>query len=281
MLGGDTVQLRPGPGRPFIGLAGLAQAGAGGLGTVIRPYGRATGVATLDRASMAAVQPEKDTPYLGVAVDGDAAHHHFKTVTLGWNLGDDIDAAATVGVLRDVLHHFGVAMHTYRVSTPTPTIFHSTVREQVSGRPVQLTAVVLGAARGTPVTLFYRRHGQGGFYARAMRAGSVPGTYTGVIPGNAVTPDGVDYYIRAGATYDPAGASSGSYYHGIASQLPEVAHPAQVLATSEHAPSDIRPAGGTLARTGSTRGLPLAAALVVAIGLALGAGLRPRRRVAG
>jgi hypothetical protein len=106
-----------------------------------------------------------------------------------------------------------------------PVVFHSPVRDQVSGRATPLTAVVLGG-KPTPVVLHYRRHGASRWYTVTMRQGAVRGTYTATIPGRAVTPDGVDYYIKAGSTgasYDPAAASSRTpVYHGIAVQLPNI-----------------------------------------------------------
>ncbi|HEU5035197.1 MAG TPA: immune inhibitor A domain-containing protein, partial [Mycobacteriales bacterium] len=225
LLDGQRLRIAPAPARPFIGLAGLAQAGAGGLGKTIKPFGTARGLATLDKGSMAAVQPEKDPAYLGIGVDGDAAHHHFQTVTLGWNLGDDINAADTVTVLRSVLRHFRVPLHSYAVHSAAPLVFHSPVRDQVSGRSTPVTAIVLGGHGPTTVRLFYRRHGSGGFYSVRMRPSGAHGAYLGRIPGRAVTPDGVDYFIKAGASFDPIGAGARVLFHGIGVSLPEVAKP--------------------------------------------------------
>ncbi len=227
LLAGYKLRIAPAAARPFVGIAGLAQAGDGGLGTTIKPYGTATGVGTLDKASLAAVVPEKDTPYIGVAVDGDAKHNYFRTVTLGWNLGDDVNAADTVGVLRSVLKHFGVPQHVYRVHSAQPLVFHSPVRDQMSGRVTPITAVVLGGGKHA-VRLYYRRHGQGAFYSVRMRHSGERGTYLARIPGRAVTPDGVDYYIKAGGRLDPIRAG-GRLYHGIGVSMPELARPMPVL----------------------------------------------------
>jgi M6 family metalloprotease-like protein len=225
LLGKRRLRIAPAPARPFVGLAGLTQAGPGGLATTIKPYGKARGVATLDKPSLAAVQPEKDTPFLGVSVNGDAKHHHFKTVTLGWNLGDDVDAASTVRVLRPVLRHFGVRLHRYTVHGRRALVYHSPVRDQVSGRATPVTAIVLGGPKKAPVRLFYRRHGGGGFYSVRMRHSGERGTYVATIPRRAVTADGVDYYIRVGRTFDPVGAGARTFCHGIAVQLPELKNP--------------------------------------------------------
>ena len=225
LLAGVKGKVQPSAGRKFIGVAGLAQAGTGGLGTTIKPFGAATGIATFDKASMAGVQAAKDTPYAGIAVDGDAAHHHFKTVTLGWNIGDSTNAAATVRMLQPILKHFGVPLHRYSVSTTQPVIYAATVRDQISGVATPITAVVLGGYGKPVVTLHFRRHNRGGFYAVRMHSGGVRGTYVASIPGRAVTPDGVDYYITAGGTADPVGATSGLVFHGIGVAMPVVPHP--------------------------------------------------------
>jgi M6 family metalloprotease-like protein len=227
LLAHRKLRVEPSAARKFVGLAGLAQAGAGGLGTVIKPLGTARGIATLDKKSMAGVQPAKDTPFIGIAVDGDAKHHHFKTVTLGWNLGDDTDAANTVHVLQPILRHFGVRLHRYTVHTRQPLIFDATVRDQIRGVATPITAIVLGGHKAV-VTLHYRRHGRGKFYAVRMRKSGARGAYVATIPANAVTPDGVDYYITAGAVADPYGAKAGKVYHGIGVSLPVVRHPKKI-----------------------------------------------------
>ena len=225
LLKGKKVRAHPSPGRPFVGLAGLAQAGNGSLGSVIKPFGVATGIATLSKAQMAAVQPAADQPYIGIEMKGDKAHHGFRTVTLGWNLGDNANAADTVGVLAKVLKSFRVPLHRTRVRSPQPLVFHNPVRDQVSGRATQVTAVVLGGTGRPTVTLHYRRHGRGGFYTARMRASGAPGTYVATIPGRAITPQGVDYYITAGRAFEPYGAVSGRLYHSIAVALPRVRNP--------------------------------------------------------
>jgi M6 family metalloprotease-like protein len=223
LLAGSKLRVEPSAGRKFVGVAGLAQAGTGGLGTTIKPFGAATGIATLDKASMAGVQPAKDTPYIGIAVDGDSAHHNFKTVTLGWNIGDDTNAGDTVKLLQPILRHFGVPLHRYTVRSSQPVIYAATVRDQISGVRTPITAVVLGGHGA--VKLHFRRHNKGGFYVVRMRKAGPRGTYVGAIPGKAVTPDGVDYFITAGRTSDPGGASTGLVFHGIGVAIPIVKHP--------------------------------------------------------
>ena len=225
LLAGTKVRVQPSAGRKFVGVAGLAQEGKGGLGTTIKPFGTARGIATLDKASMSGVQAAKDTPYIGISVDGDAAHHNFKTVTLGWNIGDDTNAAGTVGILKPILTHFGVPLHRYTVRTPQPVIYDATVRDQISGVRTPITAVVLGGHGKPVVKLHFRRHNRGGFYVVRMKRSGARGTYVGYIPGRAVTPDGVDYYVTAGSTSAPFGATKGLVFNGIGVAPPLVKHP--------------------------------------------------------
>jgi hypothetical protein len=224
MLGKKALKINPAPARPFVGLAGLAQAGKGSLGSVVMPLGTASGVATLDQGSMAAVQPASDQPFIGTAVDGDSAHHNFKTVTLGWNLGDDVNAGDTVKVLKKVMKHFGVKKHVYKVKSKQPVIYHSAIRDQVAGRATTITATVLGGKGKPKVKLYFRRHGLGKFYkVKMVRTGK--GSYSATIPGAAFTPEGVDYYIKAGKTVDPYGTKKSPLYHGIGVALPMIPDP--------------------------------------------------------
>jgi len=215
LLRGKKVHVQPSAGRKFVGVAGLAQAGDGSLGTTIKPFGTARGIAALDKASMAGVQAAKDKPYIGISVDGDSAHHKFKTVTLSWNIGDDTNAGATVKLLTPILRHFGVALHRYTVSSPTPVIYDASVRDQIARVRTPITAVVLGG-HGTPVVkLHFRRHGHGSFTVVRMKKAGPRGTYVGYIPARKVTPRGVDYFITAAGASSPYGASRGLVFHGI------------------------------------------------------------------
>jgi hypothetical protein len=163
------------------------------------------------------------------------------------------------------------------VSSPEPVIYHSAVRNKVSGKAVDIRAVVLGGAADAPVTLFYRRHGKGGYYSVAMQRGTEKGTWSGVIPGEAVTPDGVDYYLKAGShsTYDPPLARTGTLAHAIGVALPEVFDPAAVLAGGPVVDAAPEAPGGSLAATGGSAGVALLALVLI------GAGFGGRRLPAG
>ena len=218
----------------------------------------------------------------GVAVAGDAAHGSFKTVTLGYNLSQHATADATTDAVKRSLDFFGVATAAPSVRTAEPVVYHSAVRQSVSGQPVDVRAVVLGGSGDVPVTLFYRRHARGGYVAQPLVRGSAPGSVTGTIPGNAVTPDGVDYYLEAGtaSTYDPAGARDRSVVHAIAVAIPEVASPLAVQPQDAGTPAagaagTAAPAAGRLPATGGSGLLAL-----VALGL-VGTALVGRRLARG
>jgi M6 family metalloprotease-like protein len=169
--------------------------------------------------------------FLGVSVDGNTAHKSFKTIVLGYNFTQHKTADTSVGILRGALAHFGVPLGTYTVSTAEPIVYHGPVRDQVAGRATPITATVLGGKAGAPVTLNYRRHNLGGFHVQKMTGGDEPGTFNGELPTFAATPDGIDYYLKAGtaSTYAPRGAGLGRLTFGVGVQLPEVADPLAIL----------------------------------------------------
>ncbi|MCW2605569.1 MAG: hypothetical protein JWO60_262, partial [Frankiales bacterium] len=178
-------------------------------------------------APVLAVKGAAKGRYLGVGLVGDAKHHGFQTLTVGFNLAQLTTADQYAGVVGAALKQFGVRTGT--APAPANAVIHSpAVRNQVSGRPVPVRAFVVGAGNGGAPVLYYRRHGKGSYYAVAMTKGSARGAWHAVIPGNAVTPDGVDYYLRAGRTYAPRFAMSGGLARAIGVGLPEVAKPIAV-----------------------------------------------------
>jgi hypothetical protein len=223
--------------------------------------------------------------YLGAKLVGDAAHQSFKTVTLGYNLFQHLHADEYVSVMGAVMDFFGMPKQTYQVTSAEPVIYHTAIRDQVSHRETHIRAVVLGGAANAPVTLHYRRHGQGGYYSQMMERGTQPGTYHGVIPADAITPDGTDYYLKAGtaSTYDPPSASRGVLAHAIGIGLPEVSDPVPVLPGGPVvAPPPVAPRPGprpTGPTTVPATGLP--GALPVLAGLLTLAAVVASRRAAG
>jgi hypothetical protein len=111
-----------------------------------------------------------------------------------------------------------------------------------------------------------------------MAAAGAAGGYLATIPAADVTPDGIDYFLKAGSasTYEPRMASTGSVVNAVAVFMPEVGGAAPV------APAPAAPRGGPLPSvrveaTASTR-LPATGgaswAFVGAVVLLAGLGLR-------
>ena len=176
--------------------------------------------------------------YLGLSVQGDAAHKGFRTIVLGFNLGQLSSADQYASMTKAALSYFGVPQGTYTPSTPAPVIYHPAVRNRVSGVPVDVRTFVLGAS-GNP-TMFFRRHGKGDYYSVPMTRGASRGAWHARIPGNAVTPDGVDYYIQAGTSFDPPLARDKSVVHAIGVSIPEVPNPIAVKNGTSDTPAPVQ-----------------------------------------
>ena len=226
-LGNTKYTITQIPGRHVIDVMGMADYEAEGAPEQI---GEPTPVMVREDPA--------DNEYLGMQVVGDAAHKNFKTVLLGYNLMQHTHPDEYIEIVDKVMDFFGVAGNTYTVPNAEPVIYHSAVRDQVSGRKTHIRAVVLGGTAGQPVTLHFRRHGKGGYHQVAMTPGTRRGSYHAVIPERAITPDGTDYFIKAGAnsTYDPPLAADESVAHAIGIALPEVANPIEVLPSTRRPP---------------------------------------------
>lgn len=227
LLGKKKLTLTPPATRPFIGVAGLSSAGTNEHGVSVEPYGKATGIAQLDKKTLVGLVPESDPAYIGVAVEGDKKHKGFKTVTLGWNLGDTTNAGHTVRVIQRVMKFFEIKFKRsrYFVRSAQPVIYHNAVRDQLSGRSTTISAIVLGGQKsarngGKTVTLYYRKHGSGAFTSVVMKK-SGRNAYSAVIPGKVATPAGIEYYIKAGTTLSPFGPTDAPLFHGIGISLPK------------------------------------------------------------
>ncbi|MFA5785402.1 MAG: immune inhibitor A domain-containing protein [Actinomycetota bacterium] len=157
----------------------------------------------------------------GFKVVGDAPHKGFRTVTTTFALSQVCSGDHRIALTEQVLDFFGVPRGGYTPAVSQPLIHHATVRSRISGWDTPITAVVAGGKAG-PVNLFYRAHSKGDYIQVPMSAGSRTGVYSATIPGSDVTPDGVDYYIRAGtaSTYSPRGAAGGDLAHYISVAIP-------------------------------------------------------------
>ncbi len=277
VLSGYSSQVQLAAGRGVVQLAGLSSTGVAPNGKTNKPFGTAAPAMVFPVSLFPAVQPANETPSLGISVTGDAKHKGFKSIALGYSLSQDAKSDSTVGLLKSVMGFFGVKTAA-PLSSSKPVIFHSAIRDRESHLNTPVTAVVVGAG-STPVVLHYRRHGQGGYYAVAMTKGSNPGTYSAIIPSNAVTADGVDYWISAGSVSSPLRAQSGAYAHAIGVHIPEVFAPMPILKANQVVSGEataVPPgaASGGLPATGSS---PYTAGLAVLLLAGAAVAVRQRR----
>ena len=253
LLGSADYEITQFPGRHVIDV----------MGKFAEPLGTATPILARDEAP--------DGQYLGMQVVGDAEHKGFKSVLIGYNLAQHTHPDEYIDVIDKALDFFGVSGNAYTVGNDQPVIYHTAVRDQVSGRRTHIRAVVLGGTAGQPVTLHYRRHGKGGYHQKAMTPGTRRGSYYAFIEERAITPDGVDYFIKAGTgtTYDPPSAGDESVAHAIGIALPEQPNPIGIL-PSTRGPLPVpnpnpnpNPNPGPIPATGAPAIAAIAAAVLV------------------
>ncbi len=258
ILGDEGLTIGVLPGRPFVDKYALA---AGALG-------EATSLGVLDGSGT----PGDGDAILGARLEGDADGTAFQTVVTSFNLSQVTEPGAAVDMVGAIMDHLGVARGQYAVASAEPLIYHSQLRQTVSGIDVPVWAIVQGGDAGRPVQLLSRPHGIGDYTATPMQPDGAG--YLAALPAAAVTPDGIDYYLKAGSnsTYDPRLAASGQVAHAVAVFLPEVAAapPAPTPSPEPAAPAPTSGGGTRLPATGGTSVLLLAT-------LALAAGLTTRR----
>jgi hypothetical protein len=257
ILGGHDLTLEVMPGRPFVDKYELA-ADAPGTATAI--------------GTLADSGTPGDGAILGIRYDHEVDGNAFRTVTTGFSLAQVSDPGDVIDVMAAVMEHLGVPTGA-AAPRSTPIVYHSQLRQTVSGVDLPVRAIVLGGASDQPVTLFYRHHGVGDDYtAVPMASSGDDGGYRAIIPAVDVTPDGIDYYIRAGAasTYEPRAAATGALAHGVAVFMPEVAGPTPAPPAPPAPPAGGGGPAGRLPATGGT-------SLALLSGLALVAGLAARR----
>lgn len=270
ILGDGELSLEVLPGRPFIDKYALAD----------DPAGVVTSLGVLDGSGT----PADGKAILGARLEGDAEGTPFQSVVTSFSLSQVADPGAAISTVEAIMGHFGVAAGQYEVRSSDPVVYHSQLRQTVSNVDLRVRAIVLGGVAGQPVELHYRRHGDGAYTAVTMLPAGDDGGYVGVIPAADVTPDGIDYFLKAGAasTYEPRLAARRQLAHAIAVFLPEGGLP-----TAAGAPGGGVTSGGALpstdvlaadsARLAATGGQPMALAGVAAL-LAGLAGLALRRR---
>lgn|GEM_PF-5772762 len=236
--GGMTIGLLPG--RPFVDKYELAE----------DPGGEVTGLGVLDGSGT----PADGEAILGARLEGDAGGTPFQTVVNSFNLSQVGEPADAIGMVASIMDHFGVAGDRYAVTSEDPIVYHSQLRQTVANVDLPVRAVVLGGDVGQPVRLFYRHHGVGDYTVLDMAPSGDAGGYLVNIPAADVTPDGLDYYLKAGAnsTFEPRIAEGGEVASAIAVFMPEgTAAPGPAPAPVPNPP---KPSGGGSQRLPATGG---------------------------
>jgi len=217
--------LQPYPIRPFVDQLEVAAS----------PFGTASGLLTMADSG----KPDADGSLLGIRLDGTTETGTFRSIVTTFNLAEVSNPDSAVQLTRAVMDHFAVAGGRYAVDSDEPVVYHSGIRFQVSNRETPVRAFVLGGDAGEPASLYFRRHALGLYHTASMVPQAEPGSFLASIPANAVTPDGVDYYLRAGSasTFDPRAAADDDLVHAIAVAVPEVANPIGILEPEIDAPA--------------------------------------------
>ena len=259
IFAGIDVTLEVLPGRPFLDQYVLSE----------NVFGTATSLGVLQGTGTT----DDGNVLLGARVDGTAGDNTFQTVTTAFSLSQVSDLAASIDLTDAVMDWFGVAGGRYAVTGTDPVVYHSQIRQTVSGVDLPVRAIVLGGAPGQPVQVRYRHHGIGSYTAIALSP-TGGGAYRALIPAIDVTPDGIDYVLRAGdaSTFDPRAAGGGPLANAVAVFLPEVAGSPVVPAP---APLPL-PLPVTLPATGGSGPAPLLAAGVLLAVLAARGARRER-----
>jgi len=275
ILGDGTLSIEVLPGRPFVDKYALSADASGDVTSLGVLQGSGTPAAPGDGVAI-----------LAARVEGDG-EHPFQTVVSSFSLSQVGEPAHAIGMVEAIMDHFGVAGDQYEVASDDPIVYHSQPRQTVANVDLPVRAVVLGGDAGQPVRLFYRHHGIGEYTALDMAPSGDDGGYLVEIPAADVTPDGLDYYIKAGAasTFELQIAEGGDVASAIAVFLPDlVAVPAP---TPDPAPAPTpapvatpRPSVGGVGHLPATGGDALTA---LAAALLLGGLLvrRLQRRAAG
>jgi hypothetical protein len=255
ILGTGGLTLDVLPGRPFIDKYALV--------------GDAVSLGVLQGSGT----PADGEAVLGARLDGDADGTAFQSVVSSFSLSQVSDPAAAIGMVGAVMDHFGVAGGQYTVTSTDPIVYAAQPRQTVSNVDLDVRAIVLGGQAGQPVRLYYRHHGVGADYTEvAMTPSGNRGGYVGTIPAAHVTPDGIDYYLKAGAhsTYEPRLAATGTVANAIAVFMPEGAAPVAAAPTPVVAGAPVAPAGSGSTRLPATGGRSLALLGAVLLVAALG-----------
>ena len=225
ILPDKTVDIDVLPGRPFVDKYELV--GAPEEEGDPEVFGSVTGLGVLQGSGTAA-SPGDGEAILGARVEGDEEHGGFQTVANTFSLSQIRQPGDAIDIVGSVMGHFGVQEGQYTVESEDPIVYHSQARQTVANVELPIKAIVLGGAEGQPVSLFYRHHSLGSYVEVAMQASGDRGGYLRLIPAADVTPDGLDYYLKAGSasTYEPTTSQGSSVANAVAVYMPDAAAPA-------------------------------------------------------
>jgi hypothetical protein len=210
------------PGRPFVDKYELVgEPEAEGDPEV---FGNVSSLGVLNGSGTAAA-PGDGVAVLAAVVEGDGEHGSFQTVVNSFNLSQIREPGDQIDIVESVMQHFGVEEDQYTVESDDPIVYHWQPRQTVAHVDLPVKTIVLGGTEGQPVTLLYRHHAIGEFVSVDMTPSGTDGGYLALIPDEDVTPDGLDYYVKAGSasTYEPTTAKVGDVTNAIAVYMPDAA----------------------------------------------------------
>ena len=273
ILPDKTVDIDVLAGRPFVDKYDLAGDEEGETA----PFGDVTPLGVLQGSGTAAA-PGDGEAILGARVEGDAGHGSFQTVVNSFSLGQVGEPGDAIDIVGAVMDHFGLSRGQYTVESDDPVVYHWQPRQTVANVDLPIKVIVLGGAEHQPVRLLHRHHALGDYAELEMAPSGELGGHLGLIPAGEVTPDGLDYFIRAGAasTYEPTTAATSEVVNAVAVFMPDASPPAPASAPApapEPAPVAAVPAGAGGQRLPATGG----SALTVVGATLLLAGLATRR----
>lgn len=225
ILSDSTLGIEVLPGRPFVDKYALSDTAGGEV----------TSLGVLDGSGT----PADGEGILGARLEGDADGTAFQTVVSSFSLTQVSDPGAAISMVSAIMGHFGVAADQYTVTATDPVVYHSQLRQSVSNVDLHVRAIVLGGTAGQPVRLSYRHHDTDAYTVVDMAPAGPDGGYLATIPAADVTPDGLDYFIKAGSasTYVPRLARGGSVVNAIAVFMPEGATSAPAPVAARSTPS--------------------------------------------
>lgn len=214
ILGDDGLSIELLPGRPFVDKYELSA----------DAFGEVTSLGVLQGSGTPAA-PGDGVAILAARLEGGGEQGDFQTVVNSFNLSQVGEPADAVAMVEAIMDNFGVLADQYTVVSDDPIVYHAQPRQTVANVDLPVRAVVLGGDAGQPVRLSYRHHGIGDYVVLDMVASGDDGGYLVKIPAVDVTPDGIDYYLKAGAnsTYEPRIAQGGDVASAIAVFMPDAA----------------------------------------------------------